>query len=332
MSPVFLSVVLVVHNQDSLSVLLSRLCEAVSPLVRDYELIVLDNGSRAQSAEALRALAGPEGLPNLQVYVLSQEIPREEAVCLGLERALGDYALVFDPDTDDIGQLPGMLDRAAAGSEIVLARNHARPGHSWAYAVMRKLFSWAYRLISGVHLDRDLPEYRLLSKRAANLVLSNPRPALAYRHFPARAGFSRSVLDYDCPPALVRPRSLLASMDKGLGLLLASGRAPMRLAALLPLLGAGLNLVYAVYVVAIGVFKDDVLPGWVSLSLQQSGMFFLLSLGMFVLAEYVAHVARLVSEGPSGYVAQEYTSARLDGKSRLNVEGADFAAPAGKAP
>ena len=57
-----------------------------------------------------------------------------------------------------------------------------------------------------------------------------------------------------------------------------------------------------------------------SLSLQQSGMFFLISMVLLVLGEYILHMARLSSEGPPYHVAQEFTSARLTRRERLNVE------------
>ena len=59
----------------------------------------------------------------------------------------------------------------------------------------------------------------------------------------------------------------------------------MRLVTSLSLFGAIANVVYSIYVVSIGFFKTDVAPGWISLSLQQSGMFFLISLVLLVLGE-----------------------------------------------
>ena len=61
-------------------------------------------------------------------------------------------------------------------------------------------------------------------------------------------------------------------------------------------------------------------PGWVTLSLQQSGMFFLLSLVLLVLGEYVLHMAKLAANAPSYYVTDEFTSAQITRQDRLNVE------------
>jgi hypothetical protein len=94
----------------------------------------------------------------------------------------------------------------------------------------------------------------------------------------------------------------------------------MRLVTSLSLLGAVANLLYSVYVLMIGVFKTDVAPGWISLSLQQSGMFFLISLVLMVLGEYILNMVTLSNEGPLYHVAQEFTSCRVTRRERLNIE------------
>ena len=96
----------------------------------------------------------------------------------------------------------------------------------------------------------------------------------------------------------------------------------MRLVTTLSMFGAGANLIYSFYVVAIGLFKTDVAPGWVSLSLQQSGMFFLISLVLLVLGEYIVNMVSLSNEGPLYHVGQEFTSARMTRHEKLNIEEA----------
>jgi hypothetical protein len=84
--------------------------------------------------------------------------------------------------------------------------------------------------------------------------------------------------------------------------------------------GAFASLAYSIYVVLIWAFKEDVATGWVSLALQQSGMFFLISLVLLVLSEYVLEISRKANSGPAYYIADEFTSAKLTRKERLNVE------------
>ncbi len=103
-------------------------------------------------------------------------------------------------------------------------------------------------------------------------------------------------------------------------MLVSSTYGPMRIVTLLSLFGAAMNLLYSAYVIAVAVIKEDVAPGWVTLSLQQSGMFFLICLVLLILGEYVLHMVRLAANAPSYHVADEFTSAIVTRRQRLNVE------------
>jgi hypothetical protein len=110
------------------------------------------------------------------------------------------------------------------------------------------------------------------------------------------------------------------SLSRGIQLVTSSSESPLRLATTLSAVGAFASLAYSIYVVFIWAIKEDVAPGWASLSLQQSGMFFLISLVLLVLSEYVLEISRKANSGPAYYIADEFTSAKLTRKERLNVE------------
>jgi polyisoprenyl-phosphate glycosyltransferase len=100
---------------------------------------------------------------------------------------------------------------------------------------------------------------------------------------------------------------------------MAASVAPLRLAAVLAIAASLLSLLYSVYVVLITVFKGDVVEGWVSLSLQAAGMFFLLSVVMAILSEYVFQVAQRTHHRALYRVADESSSPSFSPKERLNV-------------
>ncbi|MCW5321584.1 glycosyltransferase [Verminephrobacter aporrectodeae subsp. tuberculatae] len=319
--PVFLSVVYVIRNHEKhLEGILKNATMQLAPLVSDYELIVIDNASDDQSLIILKELANQTGLPNLQVYALTKEVDNGTASWVGLENSLGDFIAVIDPLTDDISFLPQMLDKAASGVEVVFARNTQKSRQNFLYEAAHTVFNGFYKVFSGVHLEKEAPQYRMLSKRVVNFILQHPQPAITYRHLPATGGFTRSNMEYCSPPLAPQAKRIGESIDRGIRLLISTTGAPMRLVTVLSLFGAAANLVYSLYVVAIGIFKTNVAPGWVSLSLQQSGMFFLISLVLLVLGEYMLHMTSLSNEGPLYHVGQEFTSVRMTRRGKLNVE------------
>ncbi|UUZ73819.1 glycosyltransferase [Polaromonas sp. P1(28)-8] len=319
--PVFLSVVFVVHNQSAhTEKILTDAASCIASLVSDYELIIVDNASDDDSVSVLKTLTGENGLANLQIYALTKEVDADTASWVGLENALGDFVAVIDPLADDIEFLPDMLDKAVSGADVVFANNQKKTAQSFAYRVSYAVFNGLYKRFSGIHLAKEAPQYRVLSKRVVNFILQHPQPAMTYRHLPATGGFARINLNYSAVPKLSHTKRLGESIDRGMRLLVSTTRAPMRLVTSLSLFGAVANLVYSAYVVAVGFLKTDVAPGWISLSLQQSGMFFLISLVLLVLGEYILHMVSLSNEGPLYHVGQEFTSARMARREKLNIE------------
>lgn len=319
--PVFLSVVCVLRNQgENLQHILEEATAVVGPLASDYELIIVDNASDDDSVMRLKKLTGEGGLPNLQIYALTKEVDWDTASWVGLENALGDFVAVIDPLTDDISYIEKMLDHAVSGADVVFAKNEQKSTQTLAYRCAYSVFNHVYSWFNGIHLENEAPQYRILSKRVINFILQHPQPAISYRHLPATGGFVRVNLRYHSVPKSQTVKQLGESVDRGMRLLVSTTRAPMRLVTSLSLFGAISNLVYSVYVVAIGLFKTDVAPGWISFSLQQSGMFFLISLVLLVLGEYILNMVSLSNEGPPYHVAQEFTSACMTRREKLNIE------------
>jgi hypothetical protein len=318
--PIFLSVIVVVRNMsERLAEMVDAFTAAIAGTVADYELIIVDNGSRDDSLAVLRRLTGPGAVPNLEVFALTKEVDVDSAVSAGLENALGDFVAIVDPLSDDVTFLPEMLERVVSGVDVVFAENTRKPHQTAAYRLCYGLFNAIYERVNGIDLSRDAPQYRVLSRRVVNYILQHPHPSIAYRHLPATGGFARANLQYT-GSSEEPPHHLVESIERGTRLLVTTTRTPMRLVTWLCLFGAAANVVYSVYVILIFLFKSEVAPGWVTLSLQQSGMFLLLSLVLLVLGEYILQMASLSNEGPGYHVAQEFNSTIMTRQQKLNVE------------
>ncbi len=321
--PVFLSIVYVLRNRaGDLEDLIAGVTACVSGLVSDYELIIVDNASEDDSVLRLKRLTRETGVPNVQVFALTKQVDIDTASWVGIENALGDFVVMIDPLVDDVGFLPKMLDEAVKGADVVFARNLLAPAEGWAYRMARAAFNKAYKAFSGVNLGKEAPLYRVLSKRVVNYILQHPQPAIAYRYLPAAGGFARANLTYSAMPRAVPEKSLGDGIDRGVRLLVSTTHVPMRLITLLSLFGALANVVYSIYVFIVAMTNPGVARGWASLSLQLSGMFFLISLVLLVLGEYVLNSVSLSNEGPKYYIGQEFTSVRMTRHEKLNIEEA----------
>ncbi len=322
---IFLSVVIVAYNQRPyLERVLKSAVDVARRCSQDYEIVVVDNGSEDDSIGLLKALCEETGFPNLQVYVLSTRVEDDYAAWAGVESALGDYVAVIDPAIDDIDALPSLLAASMDGADVVFARNSRPIRVPLVYRAFRRVFGVMVARLLRVDASREMPFFRILSREVINYMSRHNAAGLAYRLLPATSGFRKATITYDgdIPDSVARRprRSITDELDRGTRMLVSSTIGPMRIVTLLSLFGAFMNVIYSGYVIAVAILKQDVEPGWVTLSLQQSGMFFLISLVLLVLGEYIIHMARLAANAPGYHVADEFGSAIVTHREKLNVE------------
>ena len=92
-----LSVVVPLYNEEeSLPLLVVRLLEALRPLGRSFELVLVDDGSSDGTAEVLRELAATT--PELVAVLLRRNYGQTAAMQAGLQMATGDVIVTMDGD------------------------------------------------------------------------------------------------------------------------------------------------------------------------------------------------------------------------------------------
>jgi len=319
--PIFLSIVIIIGNEaDLLKSILSKIVNFVSPIVSDYEIIIIDNTSNNKNASVLESLTGKNGFPNLQIFSLIKEVDIDTAFWVGLENSLGDFVVTFDHSTEDIKILPKLIAESSSGADIVFACNTEKPKQSVAYKATNLIFNKLYKYFNGVDLRSEFSQYRIMSRMLINFISQHPQPNLIYRLLPSTSGFEKKEITYHYTPIRkIDKKNISDSIDRGLRVLVTSSRLPMRLVTWISLIGAIANLFYSFYVGLILLLREDVAPGWASLSLQQSGMFFLLSLALLVLGEYILQMASLSNKGPEYFIGKEYTSTSISRKIKINI-------------
>jgi hypothetical protein len=209
------------------------------------------------------------------------------------------------------------------GNDVVFIENLVTPNQGFLYEFLSRRFEFIFRLLIGVNLKKEVPKFRLLGKRVANYILQFPVPSRIYRLIPASAGFSTHKICYSNTKIISGKIKVTKRITKGFKLLINTSVAPLRIVNIFCFFGAISNIVYSIYVVFIAIIKDDVAPGWVTLSLQLSGMFFLISVVLLIFGEYLINIKSVVDQGPLYFVSKEYTSKVFTKRSKLNVQEND---------
>ncbi|UGS37862.1 glycosyltransferase family 2 protein [Capillimicrobium parvum] len=144
--PPALSVVLPAYNEEAnIEPVVRRALEVLPDLVDDFEVLVVDDGSRDATVE--RALAAARGARDGRVRVLRHEVNQGygAAIRSGFRHARG--ALVFYTDADnqfDLAELEWFLPMMADHDMVIGFRVYRYD------TVLRSIVSWCYNRLVGV--------------------------------------------------------------------------------------------------------------------------------------------------------------------------------------
>ncbi|MDO8366493.1 MAG: glycosyltransferase [Saprospiraceae bacterium] len=170
----FISVVGVLQSQHEvrqLSAWLSGLYGELSTNFSHFEFVLVNNGCDIPGIEdAVQPL--PENLrKNIFLLNLSTPVNRDNAILAGLDRANGDYTVVFEFDFVEKPSLVTQLwELAQAGNDIVYLRTKERR-LSLAHRLLYKVFYFILRRYSQLRIDPWAHHTRLISRRALNSLL-----------------------------------------------------------------------------------------------------------------------------------------------------------------
>ena len=278
---------------------------------RFYEIILVDDGSWDETQREVKSLL--KETQQVRYMRLSRSFGRDAALSAGIESAIGDYVVTLDPACDPVEVIPEMVKACQQHGGIVhgLAEN-PRPR-----SILRRWFGGVFRRYCnrrlGVDLKRGAEDFRAMSRQAVNALLQVRVQNRYLRVLTLTLGYAHEFLPYqrqERNPGVKRG-AFVSEVATAVDLLAANTRHPLRMVTAAGLVGAMLNLCYALYVVAIYFVKDDVASGWTTLSLQQSGMFFFICLILAVMSEYVGAILGEVRSRPLYFIAQEENSSVL---------------------
>lgn len=285
--------------------------QVVGASYRFFEIILVDDGSTDGTAAAVQPLL--KKIRRIRYQKLSRSFGIEVAMSAGIESAIGDFVVTLDPRIDPIEVIPAMIDLCRKSGGIVhgMAENpvHRSALRDWIGGLFRDYC----RNHLGVNLKRGVSDLRAMSRQAVNALLQIREHNRYLRLLTLTVGYQHDYFPYAIKPRQggPRPTSWHEDIAIAIDLLASNTRHPLRMVTAAGLLGAFLNLLYAVYVVTIFLIKPTVAAGWTTLSLQVSGMFFFVCLILAVLSEYVGTILGEVRSRPLYFVAQESNSSVL---------------------
>ena len=197
-----LSIVVPCYNEEGcLEMLHARVSAAARAAVGDdYELVFVNDGSRDGTWALMQRLAA--GDPRLVAINLSRNHGHQLALTAGLDLCRGARILIIDADLQDppelLGEMMAVMDRE--GADVVYAVRRKREGETAFKKATDALFYRAWKRVSDTPIPMDTGDFRLMSRRALDALLSLPEQSRFIRGMVAWVGFRQIEVLYDRQP------------------------------------------------------------------------------------------------------------------------------------
>ena len=192
--PALLSVVApMFEEEDSVRPFAARVDAALRGV--DYELVLVDDGSRDGTGAALAALAADD--ERVKVISLSRNFGHQPALTAGLEHAAGDVVVMMDGDLQDPPEVvPEMLAAWRRGADVVYAVRAERQGETAFKRTTARWFYRAFRRLARIDLAVESGDFRLMDRKALDALLAMPERNRFLRGMTVWVGFTQTAVPY----------------------------------------------------------------------------------------------------------------------------------------
>ncbi|MEX2114359.1 MAG: glycosyltransferase family 2 protein [Pirellulales bacterium] len=319
----YLSVVAPCYNeQEVLPELYDRVSKVCRKLNKSYEIVLVNDGSKDTTWSMLRDLAARDS--HVVAVNLARNHGHQLALSAGLSICLGQRVLVLDADLQDPPELlPEMLAVMDQGVDVVYGQRRTRYGDSLPKRIACAVFYRTLRQLSDHPIPLDSGDFRLISRRALDILVSMPERHRFLRGMVSWIGFRQEPFLYDRDPRFAGETKypLRKLIELAVNGVTAFSTKPLRLAIHFGLLSIMFALLLFVYSIVSWFIFPDAPKGWASLmgAVSILGGIQLLVLG--VLGEYLGRLYEQAKGRPLFIVDRIYRS-QTDGSPAPEMDRA----------
>ena len=149
----YLSLIVPVYNEEqNLPLLYDAVVSALRPIKKDWELILVDDGSRDKSLDVLKQIAGKDK-KHVRVVQFRRNFGQTAAIAAGIDYASGEIIVLLDADLqNDPADIPMLLAKLNEGYDIVSGWRKDRKDNGLTRTLPSNAANWLISQVTGVHL------------------------------------------------------------------------------------------------------------------------------------------------------------------------------------
>jgi len=293
-----ISVVVPAYNEEAgIGQLYSRVVGAAAAWREEYELLVVDDGSRDRTFELLRGLA--ERDPRLKILSFTRNFGHQAAVTAGLVHASGDIVAVIDADLQDPPEeLLGFIQKCREGYDVVYAIRAKRKESALKRAAYHVYYR-VLRYLANVDIPLDAGDFCVISRRALDTLNALPERNRFVRGMRTWIGYRQVGMAYERQArAAGEPKYTLRSLvNLALDGVVNFSYKPLRMFGILGMATGSLALLASVVFLfqyltdaTILGYNPRASPGWTSLTLMILIFAAIQLFGIGILGEYIGRL------------------------------------------
>jgi len=149
----YLSLIVPVYNEEqNLPLLYDAVISALEPIKKDWELILVDDGSRDKSMDALKQIASKDK-KHVRVVQFRRNFGQTAAIAAGIDYASGEILVLLDADLqNDPADIPMLLAKLDEGYDIVSGWRKDRKDNGLTRTLPSNAANWLISQVTDVHL------------------------------------------------------------------------------------------------------------------------------------------------------------------------------------
>ncbi len=193
------SIIIPVYNEErNIDPLLERLVKVLTSIEGcRYEIIFAMDPCSDRTEEKI--LTARKADSNIKLLSFSRRFGQPASTIAGLEMSSGDVCIVIDADLQDPPEIIiELVDRwRQTGAEVVYAQRRTRKGETVLKKMVAYLAYYIINRIADVNLPRNTGDFRLMTRRVVNHVVSLKESHGFLRGLVALVGFKQEAVQYD---------------------------------------------------------------------------------------------------------------------------------------
>ncbi|HET7545158.1 MAG TPA: glycosyltransferase family 2 protein [Polyangiaceae bacterium] len=320
-----LSLIIPIYNEELvIPELHRRLGEVMADLgqvVRSWEVVFIDDGSKDKSLSMLREISAVER--RYKVLSFSRNFGHQLAITAGIDRAEGDAVVIIDADLQDPPEvIKQMIAKWREGFDVVYGVRRTRAGETLFKKATAAAFYRILRvMLGGLPIPVDAGDFRLVGRPVVLTLRSLKEKHRFVRGMVTWVGFKQFALLYDREARFAGETKYPFSkmLRFAIDAITSFSIIPLRFATWLGVLSGLVAGVFALFVLYAKLFLNDTVQGWttimIAVALGSSAQLIMIG----VLGEYIGRIYEEIKRRPL-YVTAEQINFE-DGNSRPNEVG-----------